>query len=71
MDADSQSQEESQEQEEARVVVASPEEDEPHIQGAEEHRHAVDFAFDGGEPGGVAEEVAECADEGWDLGFEC
>ena len=46
------------------VGTAIPAEHGPEGGGGDEHGKAVDFAFDSGEPGCVAEEVAERADDG-------
>ena len=61
MDADAEAQEEGHQQQVAVVAVALPPQHQPHSEGAEEHRHTVHLALHGGEPDGVAEEVAKGA----------
>lgn len=61
---DAEAQEEGHEDEPSAVAALFPPQREPHGEGTEEHGHGVDLALDGGEPGGVAEEIAQGAHHG-------
>jgi len=71
--ADAEAEEQGYEQEPAlggtEVGAVVPAEHGPEDDGSDEHGQAVDFALDSGEPGGVAEEVAEGAGGGGDEGY--